>query len=84
MKNGASDPLITNNYQVLWPLAADKNRKEWGGFVPAGTIISAQSLWCLWVGKLSHFWWWTVSEVNWLCRQAGLADKQSIYLDVYG
>jgi len=55
-----------------------------GGFVQAGTIFSAQSAWCLWVGKLHHFWWWTVSEVNWLCRQAGQVNNQSINLDVYG
>ena len=27
--------------------------------------------------------WWTVGEVNWLCRQAGRVNKQSTYLDVY-
>ena len=70
MKSGASDPLIT------------KNRKEGGGFVMAGTIFSAQSLWYLRVDKWHHFWWWTVSEINWLWRQAGRANKQSIYLDV--
>ena len=39
MKSCASDPLIT------------KNRKERGGFVPAGAIFSASSTWCLWVGR---------------------------------
>ena len=70
MSMGLSDPLIT--------------KKQEGGFVPTRTIFSAQSLWCLWVGKMHHFWWWTVSEVNWQCRQADRANKQSIYLDVYG
>ena len=73
MKSGASDPLITK-----------KNRKEGGGFVPASTIFSVHSIWCLWVGKMHHFWWWTVGEVNWLCRQAGQANNHSIYIDVYG
>ena len=36
-----------------------------------------------WVSS-TIFWRWTVSEVNWLCRQASQANKQSIYLDVYG
>ena len=37
-----------------------------------------QYVWCVWVGKLHHFRWWTVGAVNWLCRQAGRC------LDVYG
>ena len=72
MKSGASDPFTT------------KNMKEGGELVPASTIFFAQSLWCLCVGKWHHFWWWTVGEVNWLCRQAGQANNQSTYLDVNG
>ena len=68
IKSGASDPLTT--------------KKQEGGIVPASTIFSAQSVWCLWLGKQHHFWWWTVGEVNWLCRQAGRPNKQSTYLDV--
>ena len=64
MKSGASDPIIT------------KNRKEGGRFVPASTIFSAQSAWCLWVSKLHHFWWWTHDEVNWQCRPG----QQTVYL----
>ena len=72
MKSGPCDPLIT------------KKQEGGGGFVPACTIFSAQSLWCLWVGKWHHFWQWTVGEVNWKCSQAGRVNNQSIYLDVYG
>ena len=60
-----------------------KNRKEEGWIVQAGTIFSAQSAWCLWVGNQHHFWWSTVGEVNWLCRQAGRVNKQSTYLYFY-
>ena len=74
-------------YNEKWhqvPNHNKKNRKEGGGFVPASTIFSAQSALCLWVGKQHHFWQWTGGEVNWLCRQAGQANNQSTYLDVYG
>ena len=73
MKSGASDPLDNK-----------KTGRRGGGFVLASTIFSAQSAWCLWVGNWHHFWWWTVSEVSWLCRQAGWVIKQSTYQDVDG
>ena len=68
--------LVTHSQQ--------KKHEGGGGFVPAGTIFSAQSVWCLCVGTQHHFWQSTVGEVNWLCRPANQANKQSVYLDVYG
>ena len=71
MKSGASHSLIT------------KKQKRRGRICHSWQKNSAQSLWWLWVGNLHHFWWWTVGEVNWLCRQVSRANKQFIYLYVF-
>ena len=42
-----------------------------------------QYVWCLWVGKLHHFRWWTVGAVNWLCRQAGRQVSRCLWFEVY-
>ena len=71
-KRATSDTLTT------------KNRKEGGGFVPAGTIFTAQSHCCLWLGKLHHFCAGQQVNVGSVGRQAGLGNKQSSFLlDVY-
>ena len=36
------------------------------------------------IGLVAPFLWWPVHELNWQCRQACQANKQSIHLDVYG
>ena len=75
-KNGASDPLTTK-------------KQEGGGrscpgcsnfFCPVPLVFIG--------GSVAPFLVWTVGEVNWLYRQAGRqagrANKQSTYQDVYG
>ena len=50
-KSNKSPNLVT----LLVNQPQQKNRMEGGGFVMANSIFSAQSLWCLWMGKLHHF-----------------------------
>ena len=71
MKSGARYPLTT------------KKQEGGGRICPGRYNFSAQSLCCLWVGKWHHFGQWIIGEVNWQCGQAGRANNQSIYLDVY-
>ena len=69
IKSNASHPLRT------------KKLEGGGRICPRRyNFFSAQYLWCLWVGKLPHFWWWSVSEVSCLCRQAGRLGQQAVYL----
>ena len=68
----------------MWRYVPTHNKKKqegWGRICPGWYNFSAQSNWCWWWW---WWWWWTVGEVNWLCRQAGWANKQSTYMDVYG